>query len=255
MKLPDFIKVYPGPEGRVNSTIILGDKDTVVVDTQVTLEDGRALKDLAVKMSKGKAIVAVLLTHEHFDHMAGNQYFDCPIISTESARKAIINMNTAQLPEGYIHTPPNVTFSERLSLDMGDFTLHLRRDGGHSEGQCSIFIPEAGVLLTGDNVFNGPTPYVSNSKVPEWIEILTRLHACDPELVIPGHGPPGTKAILLEQRAWLESFLSLSQECAKKGLPPEIAIDKIMAALPVDPSRKQVVALGISRIYESMDLG
>lgn len=254
MKLPDFVKVYSGPHGRVNSTVITGAKGTVVVDTQVTLEGGRAVKDLAVEVSEGKPIIAVLLTHDHFDHIVGNQYFGCPIISTEPARRSIVSMEPGRFPEGYIHTPPTVTFSEELALHLGDITLRLRRDDGHCPGQCSIFIPEHCVLITGDNVFNGRTPYVSSADVPVWVEVLTRLHAMDPEFVIPGRGAPGTKSILLEQRNWLESFLGLSQESAKAGLALHEATDKVMTALHCDPARRQVVMMGIDRIYKSMGL-
>lgn len=252
MRLPDFVKVYSGPDGRVNSTVIVGQKGTVVVDTQVTLSGGKAVKDLAVEVSEGKPIVAVLLTHEHFDHIAGNQFFGCPIVSTEPARQSIVSMDSGSFPEGYVHTPPTVTFSEETTLYLGDTSLRLKRDGGHCPGQCSVFILEHGVLLTGDNVFHGRTPYVSSADVPAWVQVLTGLHAMNPEIVIPGHGAPGTKAILLEQRDWLESFLGLSQASAKAGLSVEEAADKIITALKGDPSRRQVVIMGVSRIYRSM---
>ncbi len=97
-------------------------------------------------------------------------------------------------------TPPTETFTGEMSIHIGDMTLVLWSDGGHSPGELSVFIPEHGMLLTGDNVFNGRTPYVGDADVPKWLEVLTRLHAMGPEVVIPGHGPVGGKEILVRQR-------------------------------------------------------
>jgi glyoxylase-like metal-dependent hydrolase (beta-lactamase superfamily II) len=47
--------------------------------------------------------------------------------------------------------PPTVTFSDRMALDMGDTTFELSWIGGmHSASDTAIFVPERGLLLTGD---------------------------------------------------------------------------------------------------------
>jgi len=245
----DKILVFSDSDGRVNSVIILGKQGTVVVDTQVTLEHGRALRDFAKEMSAGRPLVAVVLTHEHFDHIAGNQFFDCPIISTEPARKEILEIPPSHLPEGLTLTPPTLAFTRELSLYLGDMTLKLRHEGGHCPGECSIFIPETGTLIAGDSVFNGRTPYVGDADVPRWVEVLTRLHAMDPEVVIPGHGEPGPKSILLRQRDWLETFLDIAHQSRRAGLSAEAAADKVIADLRADPARKQVIIAGIRNVW------
>jgi len=250
VRMPDFVKVYGDGGSRVNATVITGKRGTVVVDTHVTLEDGKALKDMAVEASGGRPILAVILTHEHFDHIVGNQFFSCPIISTAAARRCIQEISSERLPEGFVLTPPTETFTGEMSIHIGDMTLVLWSDGGHSPGELSVFIPEHGVLLTGDNVFNGRTPYVGDADVPKWLEVLTRLRAMGPEVVIPGHGPVGGKEILVRQRDWLEAFLVLAQDCFRKGIGVEEAADKVVAELKADPARRQVLAEGIRKIYE-----
>jgi cyclase len=248
VKMPDIVKVYGDGGSRVNATVIVGERGAVVVDTHVTLEDGKALKDMAGQASGGRPILAVILTHEHFDHIVGNQFFDCPIISTAAARESIVALSTDRLPEGFTPTPPTETFTGEMYIHLGDITLELRSDGGHSPGQLSVFIPEHGVLLTGDNVFNGRTPYVGDADVPRWLEVLTRLHAMGPEVVIPGHGQIGGKEILIQQRDWLEAFLGLAQDCFRKGIGVEEAADKVVAELKANPARRQVIAEGIRKI-------
>ena len=118
--------------------------------------------------------------------------------------------------------------------------------------RVTIFVPEHGVLLTGDNVFSGRTPYVGDADVPRWLEVLTKLHALGPDVVIPGHGPVGGKEILVRQRDWLEAFLGLAQDCFRKGVEVEEAADKVIAELKADPARRQVLAEGIRNIYRSV---
>ncbi|HHW25945.1 MAG TPA: hypothetical protein GXX23_01230 [Firmicutes bacterium] len=56
VEVSDKILVFSDSDGRVNSVIILGKQGTVVVDTQVTLEHGRALRDFAKEMSAGRPL-------------------------------------------------------------------------------------------------------------------------------------------------------------------------------------------------------
>ena len=156
MNLPDRITVYSGAQNRVNSVVVLGANGTVVIDTHVTLEDGRAVKRLAEE-SSNRPIVAVAITHEHFDHIAGNQFFNCNIISTQEAREDVIKSRDGlnQRVPGLNATPPNIGFTGRCELSVGDLTLVMKHEGGHCKGECSIFIPEIGTLVSGDLVFTG----------------------------------------------------------------------------------------------------
>lgn len=48
---------------------------------------------------------------------------------------------------------PTLTFSDRLTLDMGDTTFELTFIGGmHSASDVAIFVPQHGLLLTGDTM-------------------------------------------------------------------------------------------------------
>jgi glyoxylase-like metal-dependent hydrolase (beta-lactamase superfamily II) len=48
---------------------------------------------------------------------------------------------------------PTLTFSDRLTLDLGDTSFHLSYIGGmHSASDAAVFVPEHGLLLTGDTM-------------------------------------------------------------------------------------------------------
>jgi cyclase len=251
MNLPDRIRVYMGKDNRVNSVVVLGEKGTVVIDTQVTLEDGKAVKQLAEQSSGGRPIIAVAITHEHFDHIAGNQFFDCNIIATQEARQDIVSSlaDLNQRMPGLSATPPNISYSERCELSAGDVTLVMKREGGHCKGESSIFIPEIGTLVAGDLVFNGRTPFVGGADITEWVTALTRLHALNPDTVIPGHGEPGTKTILIEQRNWLERFMDAALSCKRKGMTADNAVTQVLASMKVGEDRRRMFLAAVNKLY------
>jgi glyoxylase-like metal-dependent hydrolase (beta-lactamase superfamily II) len=49
--------------------------------------------------------------------------------------------------------PPTLTFSDRMALEMGDATFDLSFIGGmHTASDIAVFVPERGLLLTGDTM-------------------------------------------------------------------------------------------------------
>ncbi len=98
--------------------------------------------------------------------------------------------------------PPTVTFSDRMRLDMGDTTFDLSYIGGmHSASDIAVFIPEHGLLLTGDtmaDVWLTDTPgclaaFTVHPGIPHdfprllanWDRLLTRRDEIT--TLLPGH--------------------------------------------------------------------
>lgn len=77
--------------------------------------------------------------------------------STESARlneDLILNrLYLSALQADPAPVPPTLTFSDRMTLDQGDTTFELSFIGGmHSASDIAVFVPERGLLLTGDTM-------------------------------------------------------------------------------------------------------
>ncbi len=81
------------------------------------------------------------------------------------------------LSENLIVTEPTMTFSDRLTLDLGDLTLSLVYFGSaHSESDIIVHLPEEGLLITGD-IFRRSRPInlsytVERVDVSRWITAL-----------------------------------------------------------------------------------
>ena len=93
-------------------------------------------------------------------------------------------------------TPPTTTFDGELDLKVGDRTVHLLELGpAHTRGDVIAHLPDAGILFTGDLVFHGGHPIVWAGPVQRWIDACDRMLALEPDVVVPGHGPLGDRAL------------------------------------------------------------
>jgi len=80
-----------------------------------------------------------------------------PANDTKTAAKKedlILNRLILQTAEADERPPaPSLTFSDRMALDLGDTTFELFYIGGmHTASDIAIFVPEHGLLLTGDTM-------------------------------------------------------------------------------------------------------
>jgi ankyrin repeat protein/glyoxylase-like metal-dependent hydrolase (beta-lactamase superfamily II) len=96
--------------------------------------------------------------------------------------------------DGFVITPPQITFNDRLTWDLGDLTLKMVFFGrAHSGADIFIHIPEEGLLLTGDIFLDRNwLPLFAGQPeldIPRWIEVLhTVLDGQDKVTkIIPGH--------------------------------------------------------------------
>jgi glyoxylase-like metal-dependent hydrolase (beta-lactamase superfamily II) len=79
--------------------------------------------------------------------------------------------------DGFIMTPPQVTFNDRMTWDLGDLTLKMYFFGrAHSGTDIFIHIPEEGILITGDIFLDRRwLPLFAGQPeldIPKWIEVL-----------------------------------------------------------------------------------
>jgi len=62
-------------------------------------------------------------------------------------------LNLAVAEAGNMPATPDLTFSDRMTLDLGDTTFDLSYIGGmHTASDIAVFVPEHGILLTGDTM-------------------------------------------------------------------------------------------------------
>jgi glyoxylase-like metal-dependent hydrolase (beta-lactamase superfamily II) len=111
-----------------------------------------------------------------------------------SADIALFERAITDYSGGFEFDLPDITFRDRLTLDLGDITLKMYFFGkAHSGSDILIHIPEEGLLLTGDLFLDGNwLPLFAgqpNLDISRWIEVLKAVLEGQDEVkqVIPGH--------------------------------------------------------------------
>lgn len=82
--------------------------------------------------------------------------------------------------------PPSWTFERKLVLHRGPRTIELHHFRGHTEGDVVVYLPEEGIVITGDLLDD--MPYGGKSFPEDWVASLDELGALEFEVIVPGHG-------------------------------------------------------------------
>jgi len=89
---------------------------------------------------------------------------------------------------------PTITFTDRLTLDLGDVTVHLQSlPAGHTAGDIAVHVPEESLLCVGDMIAEGWLPALDGRSatdpddlLPKWRRLLA--DAAGTRHVVMGHG-------------------------------------------------------------------
>ena len=106
-----------------------------------------------------------------------------------------------------------------MTLNMGERTLELHYlKNVHSEADSAIWLPKERIVFTAASVtvkrFGNHRPFVS---IPDTLSAIKVMKAFNPEVVVPGHGAPGTSKILDDMERYYSLLLERVGAMAKQG--------------------------------------
>jgi glyoxylase-like metal-dependent hydrolase (beta-lactamase superfamily II) len=198
----------------VNAGFVVGDNLTLVIDT-----GGNAL---AAQTVYGYACAArpanqlrIVNTEKQFDHIGGNGFFrehgidvwgHAGVMRTADEFEAEIAEFNDSIPNqarrargearAFFHgthlTNPNRQIHSDTRFDLGGCTVEILLTPGHTATNLSVWVPEDGVLFTGDCLINEYLPNLDAGTVADWqvwLESLKRIESLKPAFVVAGHGP------------------------------------------------------------------
>ena len=192
-------------------------------------------------------------TEPHPDHIRGNAYFPgVEVIGHERMvprYEAAVPMMTGEQtleqikaadPDSvwlfnhpdYPPNPPTRTFSDTLRVDLGSQEIQLLHHPGHTSPQTSVYLPQAGVVFTGDNVFYKCKTFVQEADPWEWLTALESIRALDVETIVPGHGEPCDTSYLATQAQIIQNWIGVVEDYVRRGLSEDEAV-----AQPLDVER------------------
>ncbi|WP_135079691.1 MBL fold metallo-hydrolase [Terasakiella sp. SH-1] len=231
-KLGEGLYAYTA-EGDPNTGIIIGDDGVMVIDTQATptmaqdvIRRIREVTDLPIKY--------VLMSHYHAVRVMGASAYNAEqIIASKPTYDLIVERGEHDFKSEVGRFPrlfndvesvpgltwPTMVFEGKMTIFMGKRRVEIIHAGrGHTAGDTIAWLPDDGVLFSGDLVEFGATPYTGDAHLEDWPKTLDYLRSLKPEKLVPGRGAALMTPELCEQAiAETQDFLESMYGSVKKG--------------------------------------
>jgi glyoxylase-like metal-dependent hydrolase (beta-lactamase superfamily II) len=235
---------------RGNITVVLGSGGNITV---LAGKDGKFLVDAGISPSKDKLQAAfkklgptpvryVVNTHWHWDHTDGNAWLH------DAGATIVAHSNTLKYLSETLHVDEwNWTFSpvtasarptllvdDEKTFDFDGTRIEVEHFGpGHTDGDLWVYFVKADVLALGDTFWNGHYPFIDNQdggNINEAIKWANKAieRATANTILVPGHGPVGTRADLIAFRDMLITVRNNVVSLKRQGK----SLDEIIAAKP-----------------------
>jgi glyoxylase-like metal-dependent hydrolase (beta-lactamase superfamily II) len=209
----------------ITSTLIFGERDAVVVDPVLTVNEARTLADWIA--ASGKNLTTIYATHGHGDHFFGAATIlkRFPGAHFVAASSVVEKMRQQASPES-MDSFWNPLFPGQISdhlviadeLARNAFDLEGRElvvvPAGHTDtdNTTCLYVPSIGLVVAGDVAYNDVHLYLAESdsqKRNEWIAALDKIESLKPRAVIAGHKRSGTDDqphVIEETRRYIRDF-------------------------------------------------
>lgn len=141
-----------------------------------------------------------------------------------------LDKKISKLYENLRIMPPQITFSEKITLDMGNKTLELTHVGGHAPGSILVYVREDKVLFGGDSIFNDLLPNMAQANTARWLQVIKMIQDMDVATIIPGHGHPCGKEPLRKLAQYIEEMRHNVKKLREKGCNKDEVVAKVNMA-------------------------
>jgi glyoxylase-like metal-dependent hydrolase (beta-lactamase superfamily II) len=246
----------------INSTVIVGDKGVILVDSGGTAEVGRHIA-AAIHRITDKPVTHIVNTHYHGDHYLGNTAFEgATIISSEMCRKMVLEtghewlgiMERAvgrKLP-GTKPLAAHVTYPDGTRTETSVHGVRLVfwvPQGSHTSGDLLVHLPDDAVLVAGDVLVSGVVPTFQDGFVRNWIRTLEEMQAFGAAYFVPGHGDLMTLRDVTALRAAMLRFYSGVEQGFRNGKNEDEIRSSLDLSLWEKLERSYLIGRNINRAY------
>ena len=234
----------PLPDGSIRmwspitSTLIMGRRDAVLIDPALTATQAAEVGDWIA--ASGRRLRQIYITHGHGDHWFGaipllQRFPGVTVQTTAGTAKIMAAQNDpefraefwdrvfpGQLPAGEL----DVSIVDEQGFELEGVALVPVEVGQtDTDATTMLHVPDMGLLVAGDVVYNGVHLYLTESDgiagIDEWLAALDTAEALRPATVIAGHKDPrafdnpsqiqATRRYLTDARRLLESSESADE--------------------------------------------
>jgi hydroxyacylglutathione hydrolase len=189
-----------------NAGVLVAGEDALLIDPGLYPDEIDRMK--AHVYERGASPKYVVVTHSHWDHVLGPEYFPgVPVIQQRESLAVLAESGTRierqvtewerksgiQRDMPFLLQEPEQTFTDRLELGLGDGRIELLHAPGHAPEQLVVYDREGHALWAADMLSDREIPFVMHS-LAAYRETLDRLAQMDVAMLVPGHGRPARNA-------------------------------------------------------------
>lgn len=267
---------YPG----VNVGFIVVPGGAIAVDAPTLPSDAHAWRQRIVETAGGP-ILYVILTDAHPDRLLSAGLLDAQIVASRNAYerattytagfwRGVVDSWAQRYPEEASNlravSPalPEIMFSERLTLHVGEESITVQRVAGGSSDSAWVYLREEDVLFSGDVVVVGSHPHLeASADTKRWLNTLTRIRRKRfSEItitILPGRGPVCDQfdsGPVSEYVAFVRRRVRSLLRTGHSRLDRAVLVGELMPFFPVadgerDLVRRRVKA-GVDRVCEEL---
>ncbi|MGH8877375.1 MAG: MBL fold metallo-hydrolase [Stackebrandtia sp.] len=236
-----------------NIGVIGGSHSVLVVETGLGPRNAEKVLAFAAEYAKGRSLY-LTTTHFHPEHAFGAQTFAGEatylVNSTQAADLASkgpayldmfcgLGAPVARQLEGVELATPDTVYDDTYVLDLGGRVVQMRATGrAHSKGDQVVTVPDVDVLFTGDlveagqfSIFPWFPPYDVDVSGLRWIEVMRKLIATEPRVVVPGHGDISGSQLLADVHDYLRLLRDETWKRRDSAMPQETIAAEVEAIM------------------------
>jgi glyoxylase-like metal-dependent hydrolase (beta-lactamase superfamily II) len=224
-----FTEVGPGlyaftAEGDPNTGVIVGDDCCAVFDAQATPAMARQVIE-RVRAVTDKPIKYVILSHYHAVRVLGASAYQAQgILASQETHRLVAERGKQDWDSEFGRFPrlfrdaqsipgltwPTLAFEKEMTLFLGKREVKLMQLGaGHTSGDIVAWVPDAGVMFTGDLIEYHSACYCGDAHLRAWPQTLNAIRDFNPKAVAPGRGDAlSSRQMVNEALAMTRDFVS-----------------------------------------------
>jgi glyoxylase-like metal-dependent hydrolase (beta-lactamase superfamily II) len=276
-EIADGIYVSTEYEG-VNVGAIVEEESVICIDVPSYPRDARHWASVLRRLSC-YPVQYIILTDAHGDRILNTRWINAPIVTHQCAAEKLNNYDKRypqplldnlimRNPEGghdLSNSPverATISFSNEMTLVKNGYDIILKAAPGPTAGNSYVYIPQAGVLFTGDVVVNETHPPLAEAHSKQWLDTLDHLTTTllpGIDTVVPGRGTIGNGEAAEPVAGYIDTVRARIAVHLQEKRPREevaIYIPELMDCFPrgnlLDEWLQRQVRLGLERVYDEM---
>ncbi|MFC2947015.1 MBL fold metallo-hydrolase [Virgibacillus sediminis] len=265
-KLTERVHYMPpyGETDRPALGLISGDTYSLVVDSGNSPAHAADFLEEVQNLEVAPATFLVL-THWHWDHIFGMKTMDLLSISHEDTKQKIdhlktLNWDDASLDERVVTgeeiefcrdmikrempvrdelelKAPEVTFNDRMEINLGGITCVVEHAGGeHAPDSSIVYVPEEKVMFLGDCIYQDFYSGEWSYDLDKLSLLVSKIRKYEVDCYVTGHQDPKNHK---EMQSFLDDLLSIGEMVGQEVIVDE-AVARFTEVRETKPTEEQL---------------